>query len=584
MDSDAVMGPRREVVMRASLLRVFVLASLRFLLTPVTAFAVTADEVAVRWAPIHYQDTDDSSPREDFLATFTYDGNFDGDDNWDNLGDFPPYGWVYYAVAETCTHWFISYGFFHPHDWSDGFLPSGKTFDRYGYLVDEGQEHENDLEDAIFVVRKADGPFGRLDAVLTQGHGGYHSWLPVGSPLTAGAGRVIHGAIPLTEFPAGSGELRPETAQHAKGHALGANGAFSDFAGEPDRDGIIYWPTGLPELPSSGNDRDVGYGLESFLAAGGLFDQQLIEDLIPTGDRLTYFKWGNFRGDESDGCGEGIDVTCITNAASPPWGQDDASEPAPRGAPVLDPADMVRYYFVGFDDYDLDYLTNEFIVGLRDNGYGPQPDGSIREPDGYAGPDLASYFDKLVGADGDADGVHSCDERIAGTDPRLADTDGDGVDDGEDLYPLDPTESADADGDGVGDNADLDDDNDGLADTIETAFGTDPFDADSDDDGLSDGTDVEFVQNALAALPGSAFKPPGEGTLNAFGTRLDEIEALLLRHKERTAIKKLLDLRLRVDGCGTSPESNDWILECGAQVVIRSLLDVLIAHVSLIGR
>jgi thrombospondin type 3 repeat protein len=505
--------------------------------------AATPDEVARRWAPIHYQDTDSDSPREDYLALFTYDMNFNGNDNWDNLDSFPLEASVYYAVAETCTHWFISYGFYHPHDWSDGFLP-GDDYDRHGYLVDEGQEHESDLEDALVVVRKGQGAPDRLEVVLTQAHGGYLTWLPEGSPLVAAPGHTIHGTIPQAEFPAGSGELHPETAQQAKGHGLGAKGAFSDFAGEPDRDGIIYWPTGVPGEPASGNDRDAHYGLEAFLAPGGLFAQQLWEDLLPAADRETYVKWGNFRGDESDGCGDGIDITCVSNAASPPWGQDAASEPAPRGAPVLDPADLVRYYVAGFDDYDLDYVTNGFIVALRDAGYGPHPDGTIRVPDGYAGPDLATYFEKLVGVDEDGDGLHVCTERAAGTDPRNADTDGDGLTDG-----------------------------------TETSLGTDPLTTDSDGDGLSDGTDVEFVQNALNSVPTSVFKSPGAGTLWAALTRLDEIEELLLSGKEQAAIKKLLDLRLRVDGCGARPEANDWISDCPAQAVIRSLVDVLLENI-----
>ena len=75
------------------------------------------------------------------------------------------------------------------------------------------------------------------------------------------------------------------------------------------------------------------------------------------------------------------------------------------------------------------------------------------------------------------------------------------------------------------------------------------------------------------------FKSPGAGTLSAALTRLDEIEGLLLSGKEQTAIKKLLDLRLRIDGCGASPDANDWILDCGAQAVIRSLVDVLIENI-----
>src|SRR5262249_21139440 len=163
---------------------------------------------------------------------------------------------------------------------------------------DEGQEHENDLEDALVVVRKGHGAPDRLEAVLTQAHGGYLAWLPEGSPLVAAPGHTIQGTMPQAEFPAGSGELRPEPAEHAKGHALGAKGAFADFAGEPDRDGIIYWPTGVPGQPTSGNDRNAHYGLEALLAPGGLFAQQLAEDVLPAAARVTYVKWGTFRGDE----------------------------------------------------------------------------------------------------------------------------------------------------------------------------------------------------------------------------------------------------------------------------------------------
>jgi subtilisin family serine protease len=53
---------------------------------------------------------------------------------------------------------------------------------------------------------------------------------------------------------------------------------------------------------------------------------------------------------------------------------------------------------------------------------------------------------------------------------------------------------ADADLDGLPDSIDDDDDNDGLADTVETSpgIGTDPLDPDSDDDGLTDGFEVNY--------------------------------------------------------------------------------------------
>jgi hypothetical protein len=581
-----------------------------------TAFAQTDAEIAARWAPVHYQDTDSDSPESDYLATFSFDGNWDGRDNWDNLGDRSPVqGAVYYSVAETCTHQFITYGFYHPRDWSDGATSDlWSEEDQWGYVVDEGDEHENDMEEAIVAVRKSEGAPGTLAAVLTQAHGGYHSWVPHGSSLAATSVHPIYGLIPQAEYPVGSGQLHPETAQQAKGHGLGARNSFSNFGGESDRDGVIYYPTGVAEAPLSGNDRSVGYGLESFLAAGGLWERQMQEVLQPLDQRQTYYRWGRMRGDESGGCGDGLFVICGENSAGFPWDQDDEREPAPRGAAALDPADLVQAYFVGFDDYGLDYVSNDFITSLLAHGYGPQSDGSILEPATYLGPTLtAEFFAKVVGADGDADGVHSCQERSDGTDPRSGDTDGDGVTDGIDALPLDPAESldtdsdgignngdtdddgdtvpdssdafpldvnewADFDGDHIGDNADTDDDNDRLADALEATSGSNPFDADSDDDGLPDGTDVEFIQNAVAALAPDAFKSPNTATRNSFLGRLEEIEGLLLRGNPKTALNKLLDLRARVDGCGSRADSNDWIAECSAQVDVRSRIDVLVAN------
>jgi 6-phosphogluconolactonase (cycloisomerase 2 family) len=67
------------------------------------------------------------------------------------------------------------------------------------------------------------------------------------------------------------------------------------------------------------------------------------------------------------------------------------------------------------------------------------------------------------------------------------DSDGDGVRNDADAFPNDASETRDTDGDGIGNNADDDDDNDGLKDADEPAFGTDPLVADADGDGLGDG-------------------------------------------------------------------------------------------------
>jgi hypothetical protein len=577
-----------------------------------SARAQTHEEVALRWAPIHYQDTDSSDAFADYLTAVDYDFDWITTNNWDNLheGDYVNEicpgsichdahvndlsGRVYYSVVETCTHWYIVYVLFHPLDWTDG---------------STGQEHEGDQEEVIAIVRKtASG--GQLEALVAQAHGDFFSYVPVGSPLVAGH-EPLKGVLPMAEFPADSGELHPETAQEAKGHGAGAKGDIGDFAGEPDRDGVIYFPSlTTAQLPLDGSDRFVLYLLVSVFEPGGLWDRQLQEDLglIPV---ETYHAWGLLRGDESGGCGTGIAVVCEENTASMPWRQDDGDDGPDDGGPgpmsgegALDPAHFFDVYFDGLGDFDRLYVENRYLEDLAANGY-----SSADIPGGYVGPPLDALLAKLTAADADADGLDRCDERTFGSDPRDGDTDddgtgdgddafptdpaesqdtdgdgtgdnadtdddGDGVPDADDEFPTDPDESADADGDGTGDNADTDDDNDGLPDADDAA----PNDADADDDGLADGEDVEFLQAAIAGLPASAFAPPGQGTRNAAINRLDAAERRLLKGDVDGALQILGNLVPRVDGCGAIADGNDWISDCTAQLEIRELLELLIAN------
>jgi chitinase len=83
------------------------------------------------------------------------------------------------------------------------------------------------------------------------------------------------------------------------------------------------------------------------------------------------------------------------------------------------------------------------------------------------------------------------------------DTDGDHVPDIFDLFPNDPNEWEDNDRDGIGNNQDVDDDNDGMTDAWEEAYGLDPFtndaDLDADGDGLTNLSEFQANTNPVTA-------------------------------------------------------------------------------------
>src|SRR5262245_37592831 len=83
------------------------------------AQAVTNADLAFRYAPVHYQDTDSSDYPSDYITAFDYDGDRVSTNNWDNRGSGQWPATAYYSVVESCTHWFVSYAFYHPRDWSD---------------------------------------------------------------------------------------------------------------------------------------------------------------------------------------------------------------------------------------------------------------------------------------------------------------------------------------------------------------------------------------------------------------------------------------------------------------------------------
>jgi hypothetical protein len=158
------------------------------------------------------------------------------------------------------------------------------------------------------------------------------------------------------------------------------------------------------------------------------------------------------------------------------------------------------------------------------------------------------------------------------TNPFEADSDKDGLSDGaEDANQncaLDPAET---------DPNDADTDDDELNDSFEVANNIDPLDADSDDNGIPDGEDVEWIEQAVNAIPETLFVIDGHKLVL---DQLDTIKKMVATAEFSLAVNELTVLRSHVDGCGASADGDDWIVDCTEQIRLQTFIDLLITNLS----
>lgn len=318
-----------------------------------TGPAASAAQLAFHYAPVIYQDIDDTNMLADFITSFDYDGDMYGPNNWDNLrGNV--HAAVYYSVVEGDQHWFITYGFFHPRDWTD----------------DVDTEHENDMEGALAIVQKG-GTYGTLQAMITVFHLDFFTWKPEGSPAS-NAQEDIDGELPMEDV---DGVSHPALQIEAEGHGVKVLGEAGDFDGSPGEDGVIYTPALSPlshqTLPRGDEILAAQYKLINIFPT--LWAEQMKEAETP---EPTFDHFGTFEGNKSGGCGGRIPVICEQNAANAPWGWDDTGAPFSEddgpiaaGELALDPIHVAHWYLSGIA-VDSEYVCNQYIEDLRNAGFG----------------------------------------------------------------------------------------------------------------------------------------------------------------------------------------------------------------------
>ena len=339
-------------------------------------------QIAARFAPVFHQALG-SSPRFDYITRVDFDGDWRGDNNWENAADEGRMlgAAVYFNVSESVTHYFIHYAVFHPRDYKGGsvrgvvlsqILREGATrhgdYDPTGLAEAAVLAHENDMEGALVVVEKSAGLFGstRVVYVETLAHNQFLQY-PVERRLV---GRRDGRALVEDEHPV----LYIEP----KGHGIEA------FHGEDQLDGatgvVVYRYTGDSDEPTglsgSGAAEEVGYGLVSMTETLWPFARDRYGELY--GGAFDYGRWTIDVQDSDDRVamhevtlGEIGSLFRGTvggrNMARPPWGWYDQDETDRRqGEWFLAPAETVKRHFNLGDDFSTTYLHHPAVGVLRD--------------------------------------------------------------------------------------------------------------------------------------------------------------------------------------------------------------------------
>jgi hypothetical protein len=292
-------------------------------------------DIAKRWAPVHRQDIDATGShglngKADYVTAINFDGDWNATNNWDNIDNsaYSPTAHCYYSVIETSTNWFIQYSFFHPRDWTDNFLL---------YNIDE---HENDLEGVLFVIKKDGSTYGSIQAAVTVYHSDFYSYLLKEATYQENF-ESVDGTLQMQWY---NNEWHPITAQECRGHGLKA-APYVDI----DGDGIVYYPSmdDIAEAPENNYDTDVKYKLVNVFAPGGLWEQR---------SNPLLFSGGSFLSSHGDG------------SANAPWNWEDNDDDIPRGHIATFPAGLVAEYFKNLGTYSFLYTSNGYSGNVLNEG------------------------------------------------------------------------------------------------------------------------------------------------------------------------------------------------------------------------
>ncbi len=289
---------------------------------PGHAHAASERELAAYWAPEFYQDVNDTyGYRADYVTNFNYDGDWVGNNNWENIDRFPLKSYIYYSVVETESHYFIGYYDYHARD--DGPLSLDK--------------HENDLEGLMVVVRKDGSAYGSFQLMETVAHNQMYQYSNL--PLTSGSDNLDGGVL----F---NGSHAKVFIQSNGQSPIGGHGNHAyDGTGAPGGDGIVYYYGARADVvtdASGSYTKRYSYDLLSF--------DDFWNRRYDIGDGRTFGSWGKLDGDNYQ-----------PDSAAMPWVWDDLDDgPTFAGDFLSDPAHMVDTHLNGLGNFSHVYVRHPY--------------------------------------------------------------------------------------------------------------------------------------------------------------------------------------------------------------------------------
>jgi GNAT superfamily N-acetyltransferase len=353
-------------------------------------------EIAATFAPVFYQGIGDH-PRADLITNFDFDGDWRGDNNWAHADDkrFRMLAYVYYAVSETPTHFFIHYAVFHARDYKgDGIgghilseairegVRAGGRYDPTGLSSEAVLAHENDMEGCLVVASKSgeDPARARVVYVETLGHDRFQRYAAEGADAPDFKRFTSEGNRPLLYVePKGHGVSAYDDERRAKDSSSkdSSKAQAEDAGGARERKSLVYRYAGRAgDAEGAGAGGEVGYELLSLYttlwprARRGANETFGVAQDFGALSSVAFVDGGSKASSRRVTLGKlgaaFLGKVGAPNAARPPWGWFDRTErDVTPGSWFFDPAATVKRDFRAGDDFSLAYTHAPFLGVFR---------------------------------------------------------------------------------------------------------------------------------------------------------------------------------------------------------------------------